>query len=158
MLKNEADIKRFYKLFDEISDFTSIENVEEWWGDFEPAINRDSVKVISNVNCSGKICTRPLIHMIIHSNGEISACCNDWKFATVYSDANKEHLVDAWNGKRLRDFRLMHLEGRRYENDFCAECKFFCSDNVDDDAQIIAERLKRVENKEKKKYEQTNIS
>lgn len=145
MLKSEADIQRFYELFDPISDFVSVENVEDWWGDFEPIINMDSVKVVSNVNYGGKVCTRPLIHMIIHSNGEISACCNDWKFATVYGDVNKENLVEVWNGKRLRDFQLMHLEGRRYENYFCAKCRFFCNDNVDDDAGVIAERLRMRE-------------
>jgi len=149
MLKNEEDIKRFHKLFDNISDFISIENVEEWWGDFKPEINEDSIKVVSNIDYGGRICTRPLIHMIIHSNGEISACCNDWKFATVYGDAKEENLVEVWNGKRLRDFQLMHLEGRRYENSFCASCKFFCNDNVDDDAEVIAERLRKVEWKEK---------
>lgn len=145
MLRNDTDVQRFYELFDPISDFISIENVEEWWGDFEPIINQDSIKVVSNVNYGGKICTRPLIHMIIHSNGAISACCNDWKFATVYGDVNKESLVDIWNGDKLRDFQLMHLEGRRYENVFCAKCKFFCNDNVDDDAEVIADRLRMRE-------------
>lgn len=142
MLKSETDVKRFYELFEEITDYTSIENVEEWWGDFEPVINKDSIKVVSNVNYGGKICTRPFIHMIIHSNGEISACCNDWKFATVYGDANKEHLVEVWNGKRLEEFQLMHLEGRRNENEFCAKCKFFCNDNIDEDAEAIADKLR----------------
>ena len=144
MLKNEDDLMKFHELFDSISDFVSVENVEKWWGDFEPVINTDSIKVISNINYGGKICTRPFIHMIIHSNGEISACCNDWKFATAYGDVNKESLVDAWNGKKLRDFQLMHLEGRRYENDFCAKCDFFCNDNVDADADAIADKLKRI--------------
>ena len=121
-----------------------MENVEEgWWSDLEPVISKDSVKVVSNINYGGKICTRPLIHMIIHSNVEISACCNDWKFATVYGDVNEEHLFDIWNGPKLRDFQLMHLEGRRYENDFCVKCNMFCNDNVDDDSAVIAEKLRK---------------
>ncbi len=144
MLKDESDLKRFHELFEPISDFISVENVEDWWGDFKPLIQQDAVKVVSNIHYGGKICTRPLIHMIIHSNGEISACCNDWKFATVYGDVNAERLVDAWNGKRLREFQLMHLEGRRYDNDFCAKCKFFCNDNIDEDAELVAQTLRNL--------------
>lgn len=153
VLKSDADIEKFYELFDGISDYASVENVEDWWSGFEPMINQDSVRVISNINHGGKICTRPFIHMIIHSNGEISACCNDWKFATVYGNASEERLVDVWGGKRLRNFQLMHLEGRRSENDFCAECSFFCNDNIDDDAEVIAEKLRKPEKGDKKKHE-----
>lgn len=144
MLKDEQDIERFHELFDDISDFVNVDRVEEgWWGDYESKIWKDSVKVISNVNYGGKICSRPFIHMVIHSNGEVSACCADWKFTTVYGDVNNEHLIDIWNSEKLRNFQLMHLENRRYENDFCAKCKLFCNDNIDEDAEVIAERLRK---------------
>ena len=58
---------------------------------------------------------------------------------------NTESLTDTWNGARLRDFRLMHLTGRKSENAACATCDYIQAlpDNIDNDREEFAERIQK---------------
>ncbi|WP_312647706.1 radical SAM/SPASM domain-containing protein [Aminipila sp.] len=149
MLKTQEDIDNFYKLFDSISDYTFIEDVVDAFPGFDGFQKPDNTKVNfrkwnSYKDRGNYVCTKPLVQMAIHSNGIVSACCNDWKFATQYGDLNHNNLVELWHSDRLKNFRLQHLEMDRSKIPYCNICACESEDDIDDVRHIIAERVRSV--------------
>jgi radical SAM protein with 4Fe4S-binding SPASM domain len=56
-----------------------------------------------------EFCKHPWMSMTIKSNGEAAMCMEDYNNAIVLGDANKESLVDIWNGKKYQQFRKYHF-------------------------------------------------
>jgi radical SAM protein with 4Fe4S-binding SPASM domain len=69
-----------------------------------------------------RVCPYPFYSLVVKANGDVVACCADWNKATAVGSIHDESFTTIWNGDRLRDFRRMHLEGRRHENPSCASC------------------------------------
>ena len=67
-----------------------------------------------------KACPYPFYSLVIKANGDVVACCVDWNKHTAVGNIHRERFSEIWNGERLRNFRRMHLEGRRHENASCA--------------------------------------
>ena len=42
----------------------------------------------------------------------------------MVGDVNKESLKDIWNGEQLKQFRVMHLNGRKDEIKPCRNCHY----------------------------------
>ena len=40
-------------------------------------------------------------------------CCVDWEKKTLIGDLKKESLLEIWNGKKLRDIQLLHIQKQR---------------------------------------------
>lgn len=144
MLKTEEEKKLYFDMFNNCSDSCIIENVKDIWSEFEVAGSaKESDKWdYERLTGSGNICSMPLYQMTIHSNGIVSACCVDWKFATEYGNAFSENVVDIWHSKRLRDFQIKLIEEGRQAFEFCKSCTYFGGDNIDNTAGKILERLK----------------
>lgn len=147
-LKTEEDVAYFYDTFEPISDFLYIENIENVWPDC-PDIVVDKSKSMYSENWNtvfgrkkNRICAEPLISMMIHSNGIVSACCADWKFATAYGDVRKQTIKEIWNSEELRRFQLTHLEQGRQALPFCKDCIIESDDDIDNAAGKIAENIK----------------
>lgn len=91
------------------------------------------------------VCPYAFYTMMINWDGRATCCCTDWTCATEVGDINQTSLLDIWNGQRMRNFRLMHLEGRRNENPACGDCHFIeCAphqDDLDDRASAIRTAL-----------------
>lgn len=86
---------------------------------------------ISNVK---KICTTPFLSLNIKSNGDVCICIVDWNKGTKIGNISTVSLSEIWYGDTLREFRRMHIEQRKHENESCRNCKFmYCNpDNMDD--------------------------
>ena len=56
----------------------------------------------------------------------------------MVGDVTRQSLMDIWTGEALRKLRVLHLSGRRFENEACKNClKLPCGgsyemDNLDD--------------------------
>ncbi|MGQ3683438.1 MAG: SPASM domain-containing protein [Candidatus Loosdrechtia sp.] len=93
----------------------------------------------------------PFYNLNINALGKVSPCVFDYKNNIVVGDIAKESLVDIWNGKKMNDFRRMHLKKERYKHADCSNCEWLsiCAcgiyENVIDDA---AEKLIKFSNKE----------
>lgn len=147
-LKTEEDVAYFYDTFGPISDFSYIENIENVWPDC-PDIVVDKSNGIYSKNWNtvfgrkkNKVCAEPLISMMIHSNGVVSACCADWKFATAYGDVRKKSIGEIWNSKELREFQLIHLEQGRQFLPFCKDCIIESDDDIDNVTGKISENIR----------------
>lgn len=145
-IKTKKDQQRFNDLFSDITDYHFIEEVDKYWTEFdEIELPEDHLK--SNSRCYQKkeekqICSFPFTDMCIHSNGLVGACCVDWKFATQYGDAKKEHLANIWNGKRHLELQRAHLERSLAELvPFCAACVLKSTDQISDTG-LLLDRLK----------------
>lgn len=142
--KNFDDRKRFFEMFDGFVDYIYIRNVQRNWAEFDDMIipqgSGDGVYVKNKVP-GFKICTFPLTHMVVHSNGEIGLCCYDWKHKTSYAHVAKMTLYEAWNSQELRQIRITHLKGEKNSLPYCANCIRKGYDNVDDCSEDIINRL-----------------
>jgi radical SAM protein with 4Fe4S-binding SPASM domain len=94
-------------------------------------------------------CPFPFYTMAVNANGLVSPCPDDWSHKAAVGDANTQTLQEIWNGSRLREFRLMHLKGRRGQNEACAKCH--CIQGIPEDSDLDAhlEQLTRVFSGEK---------
>lgn len=147
-LRTEEDVRYFYDTFENISDFLYIENIENVWPDC-PDIVVDNSKNMYSEDWNtvfgrkhNRICAEPLIAMMIHSNGLVSACCADWKLETVYGDVREQSIREIWNSDKLRQFQLTHLEKGRSELPFCRDCIIESDDDIDETALEIAKSIR----------------
>ncbi len=148
MLRDEADERLFFETYGKCTDYIFKENVDDIWSEFEIGDISYNEKLRwkrdTSIKCvqGGEKCAYPLISMVIHSNGLVSACCVDWKFATVYGDAKIDSVYDLWHSDALRRFQIAHMEHGRMSNSFCSTCTFRCIDKIDDVADVIAQKLR----------------
>jgi radical SAM protein with 4Fe4S-binding SPASM domain len=70
---------------------------------------------------------------VVNANGDITACCVDWNKKTCVGNLKEAPLAEIWSGPAFREFRRMHLENRRHENESCRNCTYLFTspDNLD---------------------------
>jgi radical SAM protein with 4Fe4S-binding SPASM domain len=138
------EIQKFYDDFSDRCDFIAVEGLHGW-----SASEYKDWKLGTNQSFDGtprqeKIVCPLVLHMLaINSDGTVSLCNDDWMHAHQLGDLNKESLYDVWHGNKLREFRVMHLEGRRHENAACKACDYMhvLPDNFDPHRFEIRDRI-----------------
>ena len=106
--RSNEDKEKYLSIFTPITDYTYIRNVQTNWAEFDNLIIPEGT--IDGQYCNNKIphydiCSYPLTHMIVHSNGDIGLCCYDWKHDTSYGNAKDMTIPEAWNSKELKEIR-----------------------------------------------------
>jgi radical SAM protein with 4Fe4S-binding SPASM domain len=86
-------------------------------------------------------CPFPFYTLAVNANGIVSPCPDDWTLKAMVGDANKESLVDIWNGEKMRAFRIMHLRNHRKQNPACCNCGCVIGTPEDTDLDAALERL-----------------
>lgn len=146
-LKTDEDVLKFHELFDPITDFAFVEDIVAGWPEFDEMVMPQNERIESEnwiwKRENYKRCSFALTMMMIHANGAVCPCPNDWKFANQYGNAQTDDLVQLWRSEQLKKFRLMHLEKDRTEIPFCRHCICSGYDNIDQVAGILADRLKK---------------
>ena len=143
MLESYDDESRlFLETYRPIVDEVELEEPMEWSGYGKQDLLADvySKEVIAKLNAKKmpKACAYPFHTLAIQSDGKVVCCCVDWSRHTLVGDVTKESLLDIWNGAALRNLRILHLSGKRYDNEACRNClKLPCGgsydmDNLDD--------------------------
>lgn len=140
-LKNKEDADAFFRIFRPITHYSFIENVIDNWPGYHFEMDHSVVTVPEDARA--EICTFPLEFMIIFANGDIGACCSDWKHATVYGNIHRQSLASAWNSEKLKNFQLMHLRRQRKQIDFCKDCYAPSMDNVDGKEEMVIKKLEK---------------
>ncbi len=90
------------------------------------------------------VCPYPFYRMVVNFNGDISVCELDWTMTTVVGNASQEAMLDIWNGQRMHDFRMMHLEGRRREHKACEQCSCVTYMPEENDMDNYQDRLLEI--------------
>ena len=140
--------KKFLDDFSPITDLAYFESLTGWndmkTNDFMMGMSESITTGIDGVSPLKRdrvVCPMPFKTLAINPNGSVALCSVDWNHKTVVGDVSKENLVDIWNGERLRQFRLMHLKGRRKELEACANCQYVLGTNPLNDLDAKANDL-----------------
>lgn len=145
-LKSEEDKDRFYEIFENITDFHYIEEIQEFWPEFEdiviPSGSMSANKLYHDDMSETTVCAAPLTEMTIYANGNVGICAADWKFALVYGNAAESDIKELWKSEKLKKFQIEHLTKKRENIEFCSKCKYKSQDYIDNVTDIIVNRLR----------------
>lgn len=143
----EEKKRLFYDMFGDICDKIWIDSVIPLWSDYKE-INQ--CFDIQKVGLHGqelktvKVCPYPFYHIIVNPDGEVTACCADWKRKLVLGNLSSQRFEEIWDGEVLREFWIEMLKGNKNKYEMCAKCvlpMYDCNDNIDDYAEQILLRL-----------------
>lgn len=136
----------FIDMYKDLADEINIETPMNWNGfnninlieQIDPGGNTDETLIQGFYKEKGrsgykKICTTGFHSLNIKSNGDVVICIVDWNRGTKVGNVSIESLKQIWFGERLREFRNLHIRGRRSENVSCQNCNYlYCNpDNID---------------------------
>lgn len=145
----EEDKNKFFTMFGEICDRMFIDNVIPLWSDFE--------ELNASASAAGKgvhgqkvenvvVCPYSFYSLIINPDGEVTACCADWKRKLVFGNLQEKSLLEIWQGEELRNFWIQMLKGNKNQYEMCAKCllpMYDCNDNIDAYAEQILAKLEK---------------
>lgn len=118
--------ERFLAIFEPIADAVGIERSMGCWNDFKSegfVKNSEGVDIYGEqISNEVKTCPYLFYSFSVHSNGKVSFCFLDWNYALAFDNAWNNSIYDIWNGKELRDFRLMMLNDKRKKHPVCKDC------------------------------------
>jgi radical SAM protein with 4Fe4S-binding SPASM domain len=79
------------------------------------------------------ICPHPFYTLVICSNGDVVACCEDWRRATKFGNCFETSLKQIWNSAVHKRFLAMHCHGKQKNNLACENCDYkeITTDNID---------------------------
>lgn len=145
----ESDKNKFFTMFGEICDRVFIDNVIPLWSDFEEL---NVVAATTGKGVHGQkvenitVCPYSFYCLIINPDGEVTACCADWKRKLVFGNLKEKSLLEIWQGKELKEFWIQMLKGNKNQYEMCAKCllpMYDCNDNIDAYAEEILARLEK---------------
>ncbi|MGL4721917.1 MAG: radical SAM/SPASM domain-containing protein [Desulfovibrionaceae bacterium] len=144
----EDEQKVFYDIFGPLSTRISLEHISPAWPQFE--LHEDVISTYTAGNYGQEVLERevcPYIFyiMVINSDGRVSTCVGDWPNKLIVGDVRKQSVRDIWKGVLLNKHRIAHLEGKRWDEPFCADCEvvtYGTLDNLDSYAGEILSRMR----------------
>lgn len=140
----EKDI--FFNIFGEISDRIYLEHLQPNWPNF--SFNYSDVNY--TVGHYGQpldeknVCPYIFYILVINADGSVSACVQDWPHYLKIGDLNKESVRSVWNGLRLKDIQIKHLQGKRCDIQMCSVCpvmKHGLLDDIDSSADLLLSKI-----------------
>lgn len=146
------ELAKFKTDFGPVADTLSVETLmgwsdssrKDWTLGTGPVTGIDGFSPLDPV----EVCPQPFKGLAVNFDGTVSVCCVDWSHGTVVGDLRTERLRDVWNGPKLREFRLLHLKGRRREIPVCADCQYVNGHHplsrLDRDADVLLERYSQA--------------
>lgn len=137
--------KRFFEIFESISDEIFIENLVDLWPEKKSNLGVDAGhRFESSPPPEAKVCPQIFKSMQVNADGRVLPCCVDWKSMNVIGDIKKNSLKDIWHGGTLKELQKKHLLGERGTFSPCKGCKhneFSEKDNLDEKAELIYEKM-----------------
>ena len=137
----------FLQKFGNSTDKIFIEHTMACWPNFEL---RGGVKVNSEVGIYGQeltdidACPYPFYSFSINSDGLVSVCFLDWGRKLTVGDVKSQSVQEIWDGKPMRSYRKMFLEGGRKEHPTCGGCGQMTHgqpDDIDPFKEVILKKL-----------------
>jgi radical SAM protein with 4Fe4S-binding SPASM domain len=147
-LKGDEDLLLFDSMYSEITDACWCENATSCWplykSDLYKVGNAEQFTYDTVDEAIKHVCSYPLTHLAVFSDGSVGACCSDWRMDNVIGDIRTQSLRDIWNGEALHTFRRKLLSRQRATASApCKLCIMRSPDDIDEDAEEILELLER---------------
>ena len=137
--------KEFFSKFSNLCDEIFIENLVDLWPETDSSyVTCGTHRFIDKKKEQIKVCSQIFKTMQINSDGSVIPCSIDWKAINKIGDVNKENLLSIWNGEKMKNIRINHLRGKRFDFSPCKSCSFNeTSDNefIDNYAEKILSRM-----------------
>jgi len=140
----------FLDYFGDHTDKIYIEHIMSCWPEFDlRGVEANSSKgiygqEIKEVNA----CSYPFYSFSINSDGLVSVCFLDWGRKLIVGDVKEQSVQEIWNGKPMRAYRKMFLEGKRKQHQTCGNCGQMTHgqpDNIDPFKEQILQKLNDIE-------------
>lgn len=146
-ISSEDDTKLFHEIYDSISDFAWVEDIVGGWPEFEEMVYPEGQQIEAD-NWIWKSdhytkCSFSLVMMMVHSNGVVSPCPNDWKIAHDMGNAFENTLPDIWSSEKWKKFQLLHVEEGREKIPFCQHCICSGYDKIDHITDILSSNIRK---------------
>ncbi len=129
----EETKQKFYKMFGDICNEITLENMAPCWPEFNTELMSEEVGVYGNKIQNCVVCPRLFYILTINSDGEASRCIVDWNRRMTIGNVMKTSLAELW--KRMDVYRIEHLKGNRRKMTGCSGCleiETACIDNIDE--------------------------
>jgi len=144
---SDADIEKFYTDFEPITDTVAMEGLHGWGAAEVKDMFLEDIGTHDGVPNNEKlVCPLPFYMMSVSSDGVTNVCCAEWGNFHNLGNVMENSLRNLWHNQKRRDFQIMHLEGRRFENTACKDCQYRDSlpkcDAVDDHRFEMLEKMK----------------
>ena len=142
---SDADIEKFYTDFEPICDTVAMEGLHGWGAAEVKDMFLEDIGTHDGVPNNEKlVCPLPFYMMSVSSDGVTNVCCAEWGNFHNLGNVMEDTLPNLWHNQKRRDFQIMHLEGRRFENKACADCQYRDSlpDRIDDHRFEMLEKMK----------------
>jgi len=143
----ESDMeKRFYDLFQPISDSIAIEHLTPTIAEIDYQKISDGAANDQTQNGSrlvqAEVCPQPFYMMQINADGKVVPCCSA-KYPAVLGDANLTPVPEIWNSATFNQFRKKMLRSRQEAGAVCQNCNLYLYDlHPEDLLDNARERLK----------------
>lgn len=138
----DAEKEDFLELFGDYTDKIFIEHTMACWPEFELAgVDVNPEKGIYGQELADQtVCPYPFYSISLNSDGVASVCFLDWSRKLVVGDCQSQSLKQIWNGKSLRSYQKMFLDGLRRNHPVCGDCGQM-THGMPDDLDPFAEDL-----------------
>jgi len=115
---NEHEKDDFLNFWKEMADIVSLQRYRSPFGDY----NRDDpLYPKSHQPLKSNICSNLWQRIVIRSNGDVLACC-DVTNKLVVGNIKNQSIHQIWHGKKMNNFRKLHLEGKYHTIPVCHSC------------------------------------
>jgi radical SAM protein with 4Fe4S-binding SPASM domain len=131
-LKNKD---KFLNLFGDLCDYIGIESTVPIHEGVDLP-ERDKTQFGQSI-VKSDVCSQPFYHMQINPDGKVTPCYS-FDYPVILGNANKQSIVDIWNGKPFNDFRLNHVK-----NETCKKCQMSKYRMFEED-KISMEKVKEI--------------
>ena len=121
---NEKEKQTFLDYFGDYTDKIYIEHTMSCWPEFEVkgvAVNQEKGIYGQDIK-EADACSYPFYSISINSDGAVSVCFLDWSHKMIVGDVLKQSVQSIWEGKEMRAYRKMFLQGDRKKHNVCGGC------------------------------------
>jgi radical SAM protein with 4Fe4S-binding SPASM domain len=146
-VKNEEDERKFFEIFKGKCDEIFIERLVPMWPQLTTQYASKKFRWSDETVVARKVCVQVFKGVQVQADGDVVPCCVDWKRSNLLGNIEFENLEDIWNGEKLRQLQLNHLEGKKDGIEPCRDCRMndYCDiDNIDSFATECLDRLKEI--------------
>jgi MoaA/NifB/PqqE/SkfB family radical SAM enzyme len=143
---SDRDKGMFYSTFGDICDEIFIEQVVPQWAEANKFALQATGIYGQKTSPYKHVCPFPFMYLHFNYEGTASACTLDWAKEVLIGDIRNESALEIWEGERLRNLRIAHLEKRRCEVPFCNKClapMVCCEENLDESAGDLLEKIRK---------------
>ena len=145
-VKTEERLQKFYELFS-FADEIFVENLVNLWPELESDLGENPSKTHRFLESEMKsvvACPQIFKSLQVNANGVVVPCCIDWSAKNNLGNIETLNLLDVWNGEKLRELRLKHLNNERNSFSPCNQCtmnEFSEFDTIDNDLSEIKKKI-----------------